>query len=512
VTFDASAMRHELRTPVNHVIGYADLLLEEGDLAPGLETELHAVKALARQVLGIIAGLLDADQDVSQASVTTLDGVVRQLRARAAALTRDVAHEADLDRIRTGSERLAQLVEALKRPDEVLPAFEPGSVNAPASEAAPEEAALVLVVDDDEANRNVLSRRLFRLGYRVIEAGNGREALEALDASPIDLVLLDVMMPEMDGYEVLERRRDVPALRDIPVIMISALDQMESVIRCVELGAEDYLSKPFDPVLLKARVAACLEKKRLRDAERTLLATVTRQAEELRGWNADLERRVEEKAREVERLSLMQRFVPPQLAQALAAGGTELLNSHRREITVLFCDLRGFTPFAETAEPEDVMAVLAEMHNAVGPLILEHEGTLTQFTGDGMMVLFNDPIPCANPALSAVRLAIEMRERTAELAAGWRRRGHDLALGVGVAIGYATCGQIGFEGRFEYTAIGTVTNLAARLCGEAQGGQVLVSGRIATLLEGQLNFEHVGDLVLKGLARPVPSYDVVEPR
>ena len=330
-----------------------------------------------------------------------------------------------------------------------------------------------------------------------------------MKASPVDLVLLDVMMPEMDGYAVLEHRREDADLREIPVIMVSALDQLDGVVRCIELGAEDYLAKPFDPVLLKARVTACLEKKRLRDAERTLLATVTRQAEELREWNGELERRVTEKAREVERLSLMERFVPPQLAQTLAAGGIELLNSHRREITVLFCDLRGFTPFAETAEPEDVMAVLAEMHNAVGPLVLHHGGTLTQFTGDGMMVLFNDPIPCEDPALSAVRLAHEMRARTAELAAGWRRKGHNLALGVGVAIGYATCGQIGFEGRFEYTAIGTVTNLASRLCGEAKGGQVLVSGRIATILEGQIHAEPVGELELKGIARPVATFSVL---
>ncbi|MGI8925496.1 MAG: response regulator [Tepidiformaceae bacterium] len=509
MTFDASSLLHELRTPVNHVIGYADLLLEEGGLTPSTEASIAAAKALAQQVLAAAAGLLDADPAASAGAINTLDVIVADLRRCIGDVAHDQAHAADIDRIRTASERLTQLVEALRLPGSVEAVERtefPDDSSGPAGELP--GTPMVLVVDDDEANRNVLSRRLVRLGYRVVEAEDGRAALRLLKSTPIDLVLLDIMMPELDGFGVLEERRADPALRDIPVVMISVLDDTESTVRCIELGAEDYLPKPFDPVLLHARVGACLEKKRLRDAERSLLATVTRQAGELREWNAELERRVDEKAREVERLSLMERFVSPQLARALEAGGAGMLDSHRREITVLFCDLRGFTSFAETAEPEDVMAVLAALHDAVGPLIFKYEGTLTQFTGDGMMVLFNDPIPCANPAISAIQLALEMRARTAELAIGWRRRGHDLGLGVGIAIGYATCGQIGFEGRFEYTAIGTVTNIAARLCGEAKDGQVLIPARIATLLEHEVEVEHVGDLALKGIARPVAVYNV----
>jgi class 3 adenylate cyclase len=290
--------------------------------------------------------------------------------------------------------------------------------------------------------------------------------------------------------------------------MISALDQVDGIARCIELGADDYLTKPFDPVLLKARVTASLEKKRLHDREQELLETVTRQAEELRGWNRDLERRVEEKVREVERLSLMERFVPPQLAEVIASGGIDLLKSHRREIAVLFCDLRGFTSFSETSEPEDVMAVLGEFHNAVGPLIFEHGGTLAQFTGDGMMVFFNDPVPCNDPAWDAVQLARGMQERAQSLAAGWKTRGHQLQLGVGIAMGYATCGQIGFEGRYEYTAMGTVTNLAARLCGEAVGGQTLVSDRIRSLVKGRATATVAGELALKGFARPVKAWEL----
>jgi class 3 adenylate cyclase len=290
--------------------------------------------------------------------------------------------------------------------------------------------------------------------------------------------------------------------------MISALDEPEVAIRCIVQGAEDYLPKPFDPVLLQARVGACVEKKRLREQERQLLETVTRQAEELRQWNAELEGRVEEKVREVEKLSLMRRFVPPHLAEAIESGGATLLESHRQEITVLFCDMRGWTPITETGEPEDIMSVLSELHHELGPLIFEQGGTLGQFTGDGMLVFFNDPVPCDDPAWSAVRLAVEMQARAAALAGSWRRHGHDLRLGVGFAIGYATCGQIGFEGRYEYTAVGTVTNVASRLCDQAAGGQTLVTERVFSLVEDRVRAEPAGELTLKGIARPVVTYGI----
>ena len=287
--------------------------------------------------------------------------------------------------------------------------------------------------------------------------------------------------------------------------MISALDDLASVVRCIEAGAEDYLPKPFDPVLLKARVAACMEKKRMRDAERELLAQVA-------AWNTELEARVAAQVQEVERFSVMRRFVPPQLVEVMEAGGAAMLQSHRAEITVLFCDLRGFTSFAERSEPEDVMAVLREMHDAVGPLIFEQGGTLSQFTGDGMMVFFNDPIPCDEPERRAVVLGLGMRDATEQLAHEWTRRGHDLRLGVGIATGYATCGQIGFEGRFEYTAIGTVVNLAARLCGEAQGGEVLAAERVITPLAESVTTQSAGSIELKGMTRPVAIHRVVELR
>src|SRR5712692_10281082 len=365
----------------------------------------------------------------------------------------------------------------------------------------------LLVVDDNEDNLYTLTLRLTREGYKhIVKAGNGREALELLRAQPFDLVLLDIMMPEMNGYEALAAIKGDARLRHIPVIMISAVDEIDSVIRCIEQGAEDYLSKPFNPVLLRARVSACLEKKRLRDQE-------AQHAEELAEVNRTLEQRVHDQVAQLDNLGRLKRFFSPQLAELIVAGGADdPLKTHRREVTVVFLDLRGFTPFAETAEPEEVMGVLREYHAKMGKLILEHEGTLERFAGDGMMVFFNDPVPVPNPAERAARMALAMRDRVRHLSAGWQKRGYDLALGVGIAQGYATIGAIGFEGRWDYGAIGTVTNLAARLCAEAKGDQILVSSRVASVLEELIEFGEVGELTLKGFLKPVFTFNAVGPK
>ncbi len=354
--------------------------------------------------------------------------------------------------------------------------------------------ATVLVVDDDPLNRAMLSMSLGAEGHSVLEAGNGREAIAMLASNAIDVVLTDIEMPEMDGYGLLQHRAGDDRLKTIPFIVISGVDEMDSIVACIKLGAEDYLPKPFDPVLLHARLGACLDKKRMTD--------------ELVQWNLHLTERVDEKVREVERLTMLRRFVSPQLAEAIASGGEAILASHRREITVLFCDLRGFTSFAETAEPEEVMAVLREFHDAVGPMIFEHEGTIAQFTGDGMLVFFNDPVQLDDPAWNAVQLAVAMRDRTGALSQQWRRRGHELTLGIGIAVGFATCGEIGFEGRTEYTAIGTVVNLAARVCGIAAGGQILATNRVHAAVDDRVTSNPLGDHDFKGLSRPVPIYDL----
>lgn len=363
--------------------------------------------------------------------------------------------------------------------------------------------ANVLVVDDIEMNRDMLCSLLHADGHKTSVAENGRLGLELIKAQPYDLVLLDVMMPEMNGYQVLEHLKSDPNLRDIPVIVLSALDEIGSVVRCIELGAEDYLPKPFDPVLLRARIGACLEKKRLRDQEVQL-------RNELEEWNKTLAQRVEEQVAQLERLGRLKRFFSPQLAELIVSGDAEdPLKTHRREITVVFLDLRGFTSFAETAEPEEVMGVLHEYHAEMGKLILHYEGTLEHFAGDGMMIFFNDPVLISNPAGQAIRMALAMRERVKELTLKWRKLGYELDFGVGIAQGYATIGAIGFEGRWEYGAIGSVPNLAARLCGEAKPGEILIPQRLLGRVEELVEAEPVGELSLKGFHRPVAAYNIL---
>jgi adenylate cyclase len=366
--------------------------------------------------------------------------------------------------------------------------------------------AKVLVVDDTEMNRDMLCSLLEADGHKSAVAENGRLALELLKAKPFDLVLLDVMMPEMNGYQVLEQLKSDSSLRAIPVIVLSALDEIGSVVRCIELGAEDYLPKPFDPVLLRARIGACLEKKYLRDQEILL-------RNELEEWNKTLEERVQEQVTQLERLGRLKRFFSPQLAELIVAGGADdPLKTHRRELTVVYLDLRGFTAFAETAEPEEVMSVLHEYHAAMGKLILEYEGTLEHFAGDGMMIFFNDPVPIANPAEQAIRMTLAMRERVKDLTLKWRKLGYELDFGVGIAQGYATIGAIGFEGRWEYGAIGSVPNLAARLCGEAKAGEILVTQRLVAVLDELVEVESAGELPLKGFHRPVTAHKILRLR
>ena len=364
------------------------------------------------------------------------------------------------------------------------------------------EAAL-LVVDDNENNRYTLTRRLAREGYKnVATANDGRQALELLRAGSFDLVLLDITMPEMNGYQVLEQMKADAALAEVPVVMISAIEETESVVRCIELGADDYLSKPFDPTLLRARVHATLEKKGLRDAVRS-------HATQLEEWNRDLERRVHEQLTQLDRLGKLKGFFSPQVVSSiLDGGGEDLLKTHRREVVVAFLDMRGFTAFTDHSEPEEVMAVLTDYHRVMGPLILQHEGTLERFAGDGMMVFFNDPVQIETPGINAVRMALAMQEQFGPLRSMWAKRGYDLDLGIGLTQGYATLGAIGFEGRWDYACIGSVSNLASRLCSEAKGGQVLTNRKTLARIEDAVVAEALGERSLKGIAQPTPVFNI----
>ena len=360
----------------------------------------------------------------------------------------------------------------------------------------------LLLVDDLPQNIRLLEAVLAPRGYAIVKAESGREALEKVTAEPVDLVLLDILMPEMDGYAVCRALREDPATRYLPVVMVTASGDQEKVA-AIEAGADDFITKPFDQAELVARVSSLLRIKRYHD-------TIEAQAAELAEWNRELERRVTEQVEQLERLGRLRRFLSPQIAELVVSSGDDsILESHRREITVVFCDLRGFTAFAETVEPEDVMVVLAEFHGAVGDLVHRFEGTLERFTGDGVVVFFNDPIPCEDAPQRAMRMAVAIRSRVGQLAEGWRRKGYDIELGIGIAQGHATLGRIGFEGRSDYAAIGSVTNLAARLCAEAVAGQILISQRVHSATEDMVTADAVGELTLRGFSRPMPAFNVI---
>jgi adenylate cyclase len=360
---------------------------------------------------------------------------------------------------------------------------------------------LILVVDDLAPNVRLLEAVLSPKGFRVATASSGAEALDVLGKEHPDLVLLDILMPGMDGYEVCRRIREDPGTAFLPVIMITASGEEEK-IRAIESGADDFVNKPFDQAELLARVRSLVRVKRYHD-------TIENQAAELTRWNHELEQRVQEQVEQLERMNRLRRFLPAQLADLIVSSGDEsFLNGHRREITVVSCDLRGFTAFAETAEPEDIWEILGEYHAALGDLVARFEGTLERFSGDGLVVFFNDPIPCDDAPLRSIRMALAMCQRVQELADGWQRRGYELAFGVGIAQGYATLGRIGYAGRFDYAAVGSVTNLAERLCAEATPWQILVTQRVNAAAEDLVVSRLVGELSLRGFSRPVRAFEI----
>jgi len=362
----------------------------------------------------------------------------------------------------------------------------------------------VLVVDDTPVNIKLLGDLLAVKGYVVATATNGEEALASLATETPDIVLLDVMMPGMSGYDVCRRIRANPDTALLPVVMVTSLDPHEERIHGIEAGADDFLSKPINQPELLARVRSLLRVKTLQDE-------VRRQAAALQEWNVKLEDRVREQVAELERLSRLKRFFSPAVAEAITTVGEKsILAPHRREISYMFLDLRGFTAFTDAAEPEEVEAVLRDYHAAMGRLIDEHEGTLDRFAGDGILIFFNDPLQIPEPGKCAARMALAMRARFAQMRAQWVDLGYDLDLGMGIAQGYATLGAFGFEGRWDYSAIGGVVNLAARLCGEAKPGQILIDRRTRAAIGDDFATESVGPLVLKGFAHPVPAFALVQ--
>ncbi|MBK6908732.1 MAG: response regulator [Rhodocyclaceae bacterium] len=352
----------------------------------------------------------------------------------------------------------------------------------------------ILAVDDTPDNLHLLAE-LLQPEFRIKVANSGERALQIVAASPPDLILLDIMMPGMSGYEVCAALKANPASCDIPIIFVTAMSEIESEAAGLELGAVDYLTKPISPSILLARVRNHLR--------------MRQQALQLQEWNRTLEQRVSDGITEIERLGRLRRFFSPAVADLLLAGkADDPLRNHRREIVVVFLDLRGYTAFTEAYGADEVMRVLAEFHAAMGELIMAHGGTLERFAGDGLMIFFNDPIEIPDPVGTALSMTQAMHQRFAALQELWQARGYTLAMGIGMAQGMATIGAIGFEGRRDYGAIGSVTNLSARLCGEAKGGQTLVSAEAARNAPAAC-LRAVTPLPLKGFKEPVTAYEVI---
>jgi adenylate cyclase len=366
-------------------------------------------------------------------------------------------------------------------------------------------AARILVVDDVPENVRLLEAVLQANGYDVVSASDGRGALELASSAAPDLVLLDVMMPELDGHAVCRQLRTQEETAVLPVIMLTASEGSEKRT-AIEAGADDFIPKPFNRDELLTRIRSLLRIKRYHD-------TIKAQAAELLDLNRTLEERVQAQLDELGRLQQLRRFLSPQLADAIVSSGDEsILRSHRRQVAMFFADLRGWTSFVDTVEPEELMRVLGEFHGAIGGLVARFDATVGFIEGDGVQLFFNDPIEVPDAALRAVRLGCALREEMADLTNVWQKRGYDLDFGAGIALGYATCGEVGFEGRSDYAAIGAVTNLASRLADEASAGQILISQRLYADVEGEVDVEPAGEFSLKGFQRPVPAFNVVAVR
>ncbi|MGH8727445.1 MAG: response regulator [Burkholderiales bacterium] len=360
--------------------------------------------------------------------------------------------------------------------------------------------ARILVVDDQEDNVRLLADLLVCHEYSVETALSGQDALNAVDRSAPDLILLDVMMPGLSGLQVLRRLRADHRFAMLPIVLVTALDPEVERIRGLEAGADDFVTKPINSHELLARVRSLVRVKHLFDRVEATSA-------ELKQLNGELERRVAAKVAEVERLSKLKRFLAPQVAARVAGDDLEsVLASHRTDIAVVFFDLRGFTAFSERSEPEDIMRVLREFHHAIGTQSQRFAGTIERFVGDGAMVFFNDPEPISDPCVEAAKFALAVFEACQLPLERWRREGFELHVGSGLAYGYATLGPIGFSDRYDYGVVGTVTNLAARLCAEARGGEIIASARAAAALSESFRKEPVGPLTLKGFRDPVHAF------
>ena len=373
---------------------------------------------------------------------------------------------------------------------------------------ADQASASILVVEDNQVHRSTLTKLLGRQGHRVTTAENGRRGLDLIQSERFDLILLDILMPEMDGYQLLEKIQGDPELRHVPVIVITALDDVASAVRCIEMGADDYLTKPFERVVLEARINSGLSKKRFHDLERDHLDQIT-------DLNRRLEARVEEQMAELVRTGKLKRFLPRQVAEGLLKGElghTQQLE--RRKVTILFSDMVGFTDLSDSLDPEELSEVLDEYLREMSAVLVSHGGTLDNYIGDGIMAVFGAPERTdeQDQAWSAVRAAVAMRSRARELAERIRERGipADLQIRVGVNAGHCTVGVFGSDVLRAYKVVGFAVNVAARLQTEAQPGTILCGYRTYAHVKERVRAEAHDPLTIKGAARPVEAWEILE--
>lgn len=515
---DLSKIRHDLRTPINHILGYCEMLQEDEQLPASFAPDLAKIHAGGRQLLALIAEYFDEETfetkrgDVQRlchdlrTPVNQIIGYSEMLQEDAEAIGRK-KYLPDLRKIRdaaslwlglmeehllpTGSSADAAVVGAEFEGSRILPlgiTF-PSSALGVAVRSRPVQGRL-LVVDDDESNRDILGRRLQRDGYTVQVAANGVDALRLLRASPFDLLLLDLIMPGLDGYQVLLKVKHDPALREVPVIMLSALDQEEGIARCIEAGAEDYIAKPFRPVFLRARIEASLERKRLRDLDRMRLVDL--------GRAHDLVRRA------------FGRYVSEEVAASILQSPEGLeLGGEEREVTILMSDLRGFTALIDRLAPRDVVTFLNLYLEAMVEVISRYGGTIDEIIGDAILVLFGAPLPredhAANAVACGLAMQLAMTEVNQRLAA---KGGTELEMGIGINTGRVVVGNIGSVRRTKYAAVGANVNLAGRIESFTTGGQLLISESTRTAIQSPLRLDAEFSVEPKGATHPLQLYAV----
>jgi adenylate cyclase len=530
-----SHLRHELRTPLNAVLGYSEMLLEDArdqeiDI---LIDDLEKVHSAGHQLLQIVNDLLDANKLASTDVAFNLESLVTNLQYNvriplnaiigfSEIMLENAADDglenffADLQKIHTAAElflsRINEIID-FPRIEANLQIKGPGStdhsslihsVMASLRELAQDstvsaglESGSLLVVDDNEINRDLLSRYLERQGHAVQTAPEGRKALEMLATGAFDLVLLDVMMPEMNGYQVLQHLKSSENCRNIPVIMISALDEMDSVIRCIELGAEDYLPKPFNPVLLRARVGACLEKKRLRDLEL-----------EHKRKLAELNNALEVRNHFIK--ETFGRYLSDEIVETILEKPDGLkIGGEKRHATILMADLRGFTSLSERLPAEDVLDMVNIYLETMTEIILKHRGTIDEFIGDGILVIFGAPIQRHNDTLRAVACAVEMQLAMTEVNERNRQAGYpEVALGIGIHTGEMVVGNIGSKKRTKYGVVGRNVNLTSRIESYTVGGQIFLSESSVRECGDILRIDDAIQVMPKGVKEPLTIYEV----